>query len=183
MGVDLVGRANEIWQFSWYRWGRLLNLALRYGWIPAGTRPNEDFIRSALASGQETARLSDEVAKEVEGWGGHYYLNACQTVTEEDARSLACSLERALSDIPDHDALAGKQLDRDPFNLPPDANLDKAIPERIAEYWAFCPEPGDTNWQKHDPYGISPLEVFSGPRKEWVRGFIEFCRAGEFCLQ
>ncbi|MBL8822428.1 MAG: hypothetical protein JNJ77_07570 [Planctomycetia bacterium] len=86
MGMDLTGPAGYFrWDF--FRWHRLLSVAERYGWEPAGT-----------VIAEEEAQQSD--------WNGSYWSNDFQTVTAADAEQLGAALERALSDISDADELA-----------------------------------------------------------------------------
>ena len=81
MGFDLSGAGGD---FRWtiFDWHKLLRIAKRYGWKPAGT---------VFAAAE---------------WGGGYTSNDSQTVTADDARQLADALERALADIPEEDVLA-----------------------------------------------------------------------------
>jgi hypothetical protein len=74
-------------------------------------------------------------------------------VTADGARKLADALERALPDIPRHDALRHKARET-PFGL----GFDPDVP-------------------------LSPLEFFSGPGgRRHLREFVAFCRGGEFWL-
>ena len=82
MGFDLR-RENAHLSVKIPDWISLLMLAIRYGWKPAGTKAPADF--------QGT-------------WAGSYTLSAWQTVGDADSRRLARALERALPDIPEHDA-------------------------------------------------------------------------------
>src|SRR5262249_52232156 len=84
---------------------------------------------------------------------GGYFVNDGQRVTAEDARALADALERALPDIPDHDAM----------------------PHKTFEHPS---EPG-VRLVALDPRA-SPYEWFSGDKKRLVRQFIDFCRQGGF---
>jgi hypothetical protein len=102
------------------------------GWQPAGTLPPED--------GGE--------------WDGGYFSNDGQRVADEDARSLADTLERALPDVPAHDVLGDKAI-----SLP-----------------AF---PGERFVNAQTP--VTPFEWFGG-QKDVLQDFIAFCREGGFVI-
>jgi len=89
------------------------------------------------------------------GWGGGYFSNDGQRVTAEDARELAAALERALPDVPDHDALRHKAR---PLGNSGEFGIPVGTP-------------------------TTPSEWFSGDRKQRLREFIAFCRAGGFVIR
>ena len=137
MGMDLVNEFRDF-HFSLYGWENVLALAEMYGWRPAGTLPPQP----------------EAVGEPAGAWNGNYFLNDGQTVTAEDAGNLADALERALADIPNHDA-AGHKTTK-------------------VKTWTGVVQtvlPGAK---------ISPLEALSGPHKSSVREFIAFCRQGSF---
>jgi hypothetical protein len=78
-------------------WQIILSLGERYGWKPRGTAPPDEL---AIECGLWHGELAD--------WDGRYAPAYGQQVKDADARALADALERALRDIPDHDALRGK---------------------------------------------------------------------------
>ena len=82
-----------------------------------------------------------------------YYSNSGSHVTAADARALAKALEKALPDLPGHDALAPKTFE-DP---------------RLA---------GERFLRRGTP--VTPFEWFSGANKEHLKGFIALCRQGGF---
>jgi hypothetical protein len=131
MGMDLDGEGGQF-RFNVYQWSAVLALAQRNGWEPAGTVLEQDA-----------------------GWSGRYDTNDGQTVTAGDAGGFADALERALPDIPDHDALEHKTTVVDLPGLGPTRLLD------IEE-------------------NVSPVELFSGDGKDHLRKFITYCRAGSF---
>ena len=95
MGVELLGRS--IAWFSWGAWGRCLDIAVAFGWEPAGT---------AAPTGWDGE------------WDGSYGSNNYQTVTDPDARALGRALHREI------DALeAGEDLTEDQFKALRGANL------------------------------------------------------------
>jgi hypothetical protein len=87
VGYDLKGPGREF-HWSSKSWLNLLELARRYGWSPAGTKPDMDY---------EKKRNPDWNDSE---WDGSYFWGRYQIVTEEDALNLAEALEKALPDIP-----------------------------------------------------------------------------------
>jgi len=92
MGMDLTG-AGGYAAWNWQGWRGILELANRYGWVPAGTEPP-----SWDEGGPWDGRP----------WSRTYFSNDGQRVTAEDAHALADALKRALPDMPDEDAVAHK---------------------------------------------------------------------------
>lgn len=83
-------------------------------------------------------------------------------LTEPMAQALAATLERALNDIPNHDA-----------------RLHKLRPCG----WAG-PHAAEQGWLEEDPsQPLSPLEYCSGEDKEFVRQAVAFCRRGGFWVK
>jgi hypothetical protein len=120
-------------------WSLMLVLAERYGWQSLGTAPpDEDAVEAGLWRGKPS------------DWDGRYLPAYGQQVTEEDAKSLAAALERALPDVPDHDALSNK------------------VDGTEAVWGWFATE------APHVP--INPIEAFSGQNKEMLANFIAHCR-------
>ncbi|PZV04922.1 MAG: hypothetical protein DCF22_25085 [Leptolyngbya sp.] len=134
MAMDLEGVGGDF-GLNVFSWGHMLCLARLYGWQPAGTVIDEADLQD-FPNGK---------------WNGGYQSNDGQKVTTEDARNMADALEKALADIPDHDALEYKK------------ELGGGI--------LIAPNGPD----------VSALKWFSGNEsKEYVRKFIAYCRAGEF---
>ena len=131
MGMDLKGKGGRF-RFDIFRWSAVLTLARNNGWEPTGTILEDD-----------------------PDWQGHYDTNDGQLVTAVDAGRLADALERALPDIPNHDALEHKTRGVDLPGLGPTRLIDA---------------------REH----LSSVELFSGDRKEQLRKFILYCRAGSF---
>ncbi len=103
MGVDLSGEGGD---FGWdtFSWARLLRLAERYGWRPAGT-----------------LMPADELQYFTDGrWDGGYLTNDDQVVTAEDAGGLADALDVAVRDIPDDDVLAPYREEGGGIRIAPD---------------------------------------------------------------
>lgn len=87
----------------------------------------------------------------------------------DDARawSLAEALERALPDLPDHDAMTHKAawtIDLPPWSDPSGRRLTKLRYVRSGEK-------------------VTPFEYFSGSNKDRIRRLIGFCRAGGFSVR
>jgi hypothetical protein len=99
-GLDLIGLFAGCDEFavSGRAWRLLLALASAHGWTPAGT----------LAPDPED--VDDDLGRAATSWDGRYIPAECQRMTESDARAMAAALERALPDIPNHDALSKKVL-------------------------------------------------------------------------
>ncbi len=108
MGMDLSGPTGD---FGWdyFSWHKLLRVAERFGWQPAGT----------VLSPEELGHMPDGQ------WDGGYTSNDNQIVTAADAERLAAALERALPDIPDADVLAPVRTERGGVVIAPDGpNVD-----------------------------------------------------------
>ena len=83
---------SERGDFGWdvFSWQKLLRLAERYGWRPAGTTLSEAELKW-MPDGR---------------WNGNYTTNDGQTVSASDARSLGDALNCAVRDIPSEDVIA-----------------------------------------------------------------------------
>ena len=146
--LSVSGTCGEF-AFAARSWTLLLALAARYGWQPAGTLP------------PDPEYFNDYDGDPVD-WDGHYFPANGQEMTADDAHRLADALERALADLPDHDALS-----------------DKVIADRPAR------DDGLHLWSREvlSDVSVSPVEEFSGPNKARLRDFIVHCRqCAEFWL-
>lgn len=155
MSYELVSQSTLLCRtFSRQFWAKALELAQFYGWKPLGTRPPShlDFY---------------ELCAE---WDGRYLTNDGQTLKEEDARSLAAALERALNDIPDED------LTTDWKSI---FQLEDGLPEWLSpEEKEFIEE--ELQDGLLDIMGTNPREYFAGGEKRHLKQFIRFCRLGSF---
>jgi hypothetical protein len=169
MTMDLVGPGGER-RFNVHAWGLLLDLALRGGWRPAGAQePEGDDEEGDECPGEGAVELDasdyevppeSPLARAVRSplppaddpLLSSYFYNSGFRVTAEDSRALADALERALPDVPEHDALAGKAFVHP--DLPGVRLVDATTP-------------------------VNPYEWFGG-KKELLRDFIAFCRQGGF---
>jgi len=136
MGYDLKGDGGR---FRWNvtSWPLLLELAQQYGWEPQGTTLHDD-----------EGVIEDE-------WAGGYCSNDGQQVSAADAAALADALERALPDIPNHDAMEHKTT---PI---PGMPGERGIPMDV-KFTAF--------------------ELFSGENKAHLREFISYCHKAGFWI-
>ncbi len=159
MGFDLTGHGGEFW-WNIFVWPRLLDVAKRYGWKPAGTR-----LR------REDGSIDDS-------WARGYDSSDFQWVSTEDASALADALERALPDMPDHDALEHKTvpIPEAQARLGPVA----AVGDQDVEVAVDVPDAGERGLPLDCEY--NPFELFSGENKTHLRKFIAFCRKGGFCI-
>jgi hypothetical protein len=169
MTMDLVGPGGEQ-QFNVFAWGMLLDIALQNGWELAGAQEPEGGDEEGDESPDEAVVELDAPDCEVppdsplagaikslmppadDPLLGSYFYNCGFRVTAEDARALAEALERALPDVPDHDALAGKTFTHP--DLPGVRLVNATTP-------------------------VNPYEWFSG-KKGLLQDFIAFCRQGGF---
>jgi hypothetical protein len=118
-----------------------------HGWTPAGT----------LAPDPED--VDDDLGRAATSWDGRYIPAECQRMTESDARAMAAALERALPDIPNHDALSKKVL-----ASPADGPL---------ALWGRRARPEVT---------ISAWEEFSGRNKPYLVSLIAHLRESEVLI-
>jgi len=173
MGMDLSGKGGYF-RFSNYAWHAALELAHEYGWEPAGTEAPEVTVYAP------DGVIVDEVGTRTErqrytNWGGGYFTNEYQVVSDEDAANIADALERALDDVPDegggdhlltpaqHQAAHRGELSQEKF----DKALEQFIERRVASPPLIPPQ--------------TPAWYFAG-EKDHLREFITFCRAGEFAI-
>jgi len=103
--------------FGWDVFSRqkLLRLAERYGWKPAGTTLSEAELKW-MPDGK---------------WDGNYTTNGGQTVAPTDARSLAEALDRAVRDIPSQDVIAQHRAPSGGIQILPN-------PPAISDLHWFC---------------------------------------------
>jgi hypothetical protein len=96
MGYSLLGGKNRDFFTSLILYPNLLRLAFFYGWEPQGTELD---VTVECSLSQHSAK---EAADSRRNWDRlDYTTNSFQRVTDEDARAIAASLDRALSEIPD----------------------------------------------------------------------------------
>jgi hypothetical protein len=119
----------------------MLALGRHYGWRPEGTLPpDSDWF--------------EDWCGDCASWDGRYYPPEGQRMTARDARNLAEALDRALMDLPNHDAFALT------------SNPRCRVPDDYARRMSLL--------EAH-PGPLSPLEAFSGPGKAMLRDFIVHC--------
>jgi hypothetical protein len=168
--MDLIG-IHGATTFSHRGWTLLIELAREYGWKPAGAvEPAEEGETEAAVQALELTKEELEpyrvpadhpLAQAVRSLSfrsgdpvlDSYFNNAGFRVTAEDARGLADALERALTDIPRHEALE-----------------DKAV--------TMAGAPGERFLPIGTP--VNPFEWFSGENRAHLQTFIGLCRKGGF---
>ncbi len=176
MTMELIGSRGQVQHFTLPAWKQLTDLALMYGWKPAGAlepEPDdesadpEDFIEddvNHLPDGlpepkelQEDHPVAQAIRSLFPGSDdpvlSSYFQNGGFRVTAADAQRLAEALERALPDLSEQDALHDKAC---------------TIPS----------EPGVKFIRLDTP--VNAFEWFSGQNKAHLRQFIAFCRQGGF---
>lgn len=185
MGYDLYNTNGEHYRFNISSWSALLRLAERYGWQAAGTT----LYKYECDDDEENCVRTDVVDHE---WNGTYFSNDGQVVGSEDASNLANALEKALPDIPDVEAypsqfvLCGGNVENYMAQ-----ERQRSLGKLVVTYteWksgtltsvpdiVVCADIDEFSARNDDLYG-----VFSGkPYKDYLRGFIQFCRTGEFWI-
>ena len=146
-------------------WHLALELARDRGWDFAGTRPPKGWRGGAVPPWGLTG-WPDLARSEPDVWDGNYVTGMGQRVTDRDARALADALDRALDDVPAHDARKHK-----PEGYPMPRDMARLLRGLSGDYQ---PDPRQV---------IAPLEWFSGHRKQELRELIEFCRRGGFTIR
>jgi hypothetical protein len=96
MGVDLFGHGGAM--FNWHAWRSCLNIAEKFGWVPAGTE---------APSWNEGGDIPP--ADRDPEWDGSYFCNEFQSVTDTDAKAMARSLYRALNSVGTDQTLNAEQ--------------------------------------------------------------------------
>jgi hypothetical protein len=158
MSYDLFNESTSISRtFSRQSWGKLLELAMLYGWRPMGTCPPPHLDFQKLNA----------------DWLGRYFTNDGQIVSRVDAFALADSLEKSLDEIPkdnikiDWNARFWTDEDDLPEWLTPDEK------EFIQDELEF---------EFLDILGVHPFEFFAGDAKHDLISFIRFCKLGSFII-
>jgi hypothetical protein len=118
--------------FGWdsFSWQKLLRLAERYGWHPAGTTVSQEELKW-MPDGK---------------WNGGYTTNDGQIVIAADARNLAEALERAVRDIPTEDVIAQHRAPSGGIQILPNppaiSDLDwfcgNETKAKIREFISYC---------------------------------------------
>ena len=94
MGVDLFGYGGA--SFNWHGWRHCLEIAEKFGWVPAGTEAPTYNEYGAIPADLE--------------WSGSYCSNDHQSVTDADAKAIARALFRALGAVGTDQTLTPEQL-------------------------------------------------------------------------
>ena len=156
MGYDLTSSSGQTHRWKVLGWWHLLNLAREHGWSPRGTEPPGDAAP---------------------GWDGNYFHNEGQWVTADDAAALADALERLLTD-PNREAVA--------------ASLASRMSQAVADSTEPSPDPSDVLRYPLafirgmlGQFGQNSIGLwqFSPEADQYLREFIEFCRAGPFKIE
>jgi hypothetical protein len=91
MGMDLV-RSAEVYSIGDKFWRECLELAIAFGWRPAGTL---HAIADLEHFAPEIAAI--EQKRRIREWSGIYTSNDWQRVTDEDAYALSLTLHKAVA--------------------------------------------------------------------------------------
>jgi hypothetical protein len=140
-------------------WVKALGLACFYGWQPRGTCPPSPSLFTLLGL-------------EAEPWNKTYFLKENQTVTTEDALSLAKALEKSLDDIPD-------------FNIEMDRTAKFRAESDISEWLTSDAIMFIEESPKNPLVDLNeslPFEYFAGDEKKRLVNLIRFCRLGSFLI-
>jgi hypothetical protein len=97
MGVDLFDHGGA--SFNWHGWRHCLEIAEKFGWVPAGTEA------PSWNEGGEILPADRDLE-----WSGSYCSNDYQSVTDADAKAIARALFRALGAVGTDQTLRAEQL-------------------------------------------------------------------------
>jgi hypothetical protein len=97
MILHLTNREGQSIQITNAQWRISLELALKYGWKPMGTKPNEEHLRKRFKN-PEGGFYDEEIKQAASNWSGTYYTNEGQITTYADALNLSFALEEAQKD-------------------------------------------------------------------------------------
>lgn len=157
MSLELFNESISISRrFSREFLSKALKLACLYGWCPQGTRAPE-MLNLRVINAE---------------WDGAYLTNDGQVVTAEDARSLACALEKSLDDIPDDNL---ETIWNSKYCIVTD------LPEWLAPYEKELIDDG-LEESLSDMLELHPFEFFAGNEKQNLIQFIRFCKLGSFIV-
>jgi hypothetical protein len=192
MSFSLHHEGGQLLYLSGRAWWRMLRLARRYGWVPAGTHLPSLCIQHAI---DQIARLDDRVAylKEVGRVAHALTLERAYRVWDREHERYVSHLPADLA-VPCrcHEAWAGHYGTNDgQWVTAADAgNLAAAlaqalpeIPDEEAVAHKLEPDPFEPQrWAQKEGEALTDLEFFFGERHERVREFIAFCRQGGFWI-
>ena len=157
MGYDLTNAAGDDHQWRSIGWWHLLNLAVHYGWTPAGTLPGPDVV----AAGEK--------------WDGNYFHTAGQRVAAADAAGLASALQGLLADV-DREAVAAEVAGRLA------ALMDEASTDEPGDPLDLATFPVKQFRSLSGGHGIGVL-AFDVKGCAYLDQFIAFCRRGNFVIE
>lgn len=166
------------YRFNISSFGPIVRLAKIGGWLPAGT-----------------LYYNDDGSLDTD-WDGGYFTNDQQIVTAKDAAAWADALEKMLDDIPEKSTsprhtvwskgfeddafvkqyITVQESKRQELGLTPDEPITWLRP---SQYESGMTPPTFLFETPDDYYDPSPLDYWSGER-EYIEGFIAFCRSGSF---
>ncbi len=174
MGMDLSGKGGYF-RFSNHAWHAALELAHEHGWDPAGTQAPEVTVYALDGATVDEVRMRTE-RQRYANWGGGYFTNEYQVVSDEDAANIAEALGRALDDVPDEGGGVGRLFTNTQWEALQSGELpEEAIHEALERFM----ERKTARPPQIAPQ--TPAFYFAG-QKDCLREFITFCRAGGFSI-
>lgn len=113
--IRLVGN-HGVHELNNRGWGAVVMLAWDLGWKPAGTEPPEHWDRLGPSLGAEQTAGPMSILSGLGGPVGwpraDYVSGRGQLVSARDAAGMAAALATIVDDLPTHDPLEGKGVDR-----------------------------------------------------------------------
>ncbi len=114
MGYDFTGK-NGGFSLNVSGWPWVYNLAVAYGWRPAGTVGNAHYYAELSGADMNDPKTQAECDKQDREWDGRYSSNDFQQVTAEDADNLAEALENALRHLPRKESTIPENVEVSPI--------------------------------------------------------------------
>jgi hypothetical protein len=152
----------------------VLELAREHGWEPAGTEPPEWTAYTPDGVVDEEATRAERQG--YANWGGGYFTNEYQVVSDEDAANIADALECSLDDVPDEGGGVGRLFTNTQWEALQSGELPEEVIDEALERFM---ERKTTRPPQITPQ--TPAFYFAG-QKDCLREFITFCRAGGFSI-
>ena len=161
MGYDFYNERGECFGLHSSSWPMAYDLAVLYGWQPAGTGPSVD---PQCVPKNEAIDLSQMIQEASVNFGsesnGSYFGNDWQVVHGADALRLAAALERAVAELPDEDL----------------------CPVKIMKLINRHGRPIEVKVLADNAHDDPKLYWSGTDSKARLREFINFCRQGSFAI-
>ncbi|MFW6138099.1 MAG: hypothetical protein ACOC7U_02890 [Spirochaetota bacterium] len=93
--MNLISSTGDTYRIGYNTWKNILNLARKFGWEPAGTKPNQEYLKKRYKN-PEGGYDQQGINQEMDNWNGNYQTREGQIVSYADTLNLAFALEEAV---------------------------------------------------------------------------------------